>query len=105
MKNAAVALALIGLMASPLAAQSRRGRDGGQRIPPGHMPPPGMCRVWYEGVPPGRQPSPMNCRDAETIASRGSGARVIYGDDDRWGRERDRSRDRRTTYPYPDRDG
>ena len=79
MKNAAVALALIGLMASPLAAQSRRGRDGGQRIPPGHMPPPGMCRVWYEGVPPGRQPSPMNCRDAETIASRDSGARVIYG--------------------------
>lgn len=24
-------------------------------IPPGHLPPPGQCRVWMPGVPPGRQ--------------------------------------------------
>lgn len=27
-------------------------------IPPGHLPPPGMCRVWYPGKPPGHQPRP-----------------------------------------------
>ena len=32
------------------------------RIPKGHMPPPGKCRVWYPGTPPGHQPPPGNCR-------------------------------------------
>jgi hypothetical protein len=45
------------------------------------MPPPGQCRVWYEGVPPGRQPRPTNCDDAERAASRSRDARVIYGSD------------------------
>jgi len=31
------------------------------RVPPGHMPPPGYCRVWYPGVPPGHQPPPEPC--------------------------------------------
>ena len=31
------------------------------RIPQGHMPPPGECRVWYPGVPPGQQPPPGRC--------------------------------------------
>jgi len=30
-------------------------------IPPGHLPPPGECRVWYPGVPPGQQPPPFKC--------------------------------------------
>lgn len=30
-------------------------------IPPGHLPPPGMCRIWYPGRPPGHQPRPGNC--------------------------------------------
>ncbi len=30
-------------------------------IPPGHMPPPGECRVWQPGVPPGQQPPPYRC--------------------------------------------
>lgn len=30
-------------------------------IPPGHLPPPGECRIWYPGVPPGRQPPPGPC--------------------------------------------
>ena len=32
------------------------------KIPPGHMPPPGQCRVWYPGRPPGHQPPPGNCQ-------------------------------------------
>lgn len=31
------------------------------RIPPGHMPPPGNCRIWYPERPPGEQPSPGDC--------------------------------------------
>lgn len=30
-------------------------------IPPGHLPPPGTCRIWYPGKPPGHQPKPGNC--------------------------------------------
>lgn len=44
------------------------------------MPPAGLCRVWHDGVPPGRQPRAMNCAEAERIAARDGGARVIYGD-------------------------
>lgn len=31
------------------------------RIPPGHLPPPGACRLWYVGRPPGHQPPPTSC--------------------------------------------
>jgi hypothetical protein len=31
------------------------------RIPPGHLPPPGECRVWRPGVPAGHQPPPFRC--------------------------------------------
>ena len=82
-------LALISLTAVPAVAQGRWGRSQG--IPPGQMPPPGQCRVWYEGRPPGQQPRATNCNEAERIASRSSNARVIYGNgtygrDDRYGR-------------------
>lgn len=30
-------------------------------VPPGHLPPPGQCRVWFPGRPPGQQPPPGNC--------------------------------------------
>lgn len=52
-------------------------RPQSQGIPPGHLPPPGQCRVWYDGRPPGQQPAPTSCRDAERTAAR-HGARVIY---------------------------
>jgi hypothetical protein len=31
------------------------------KIPPGHYPPPGECRVWYPDRPPGHQPPPGPC--------------------------------------------
>lgn len=30
-------------------------------VPPGHMPPPGQCRVWFPNRPPGQQPPPGRC--------------------------------------------
>lgn len=33
-------------------------------IPPGHLPPPGECRIWYPGKPPGQQPPPVSCAQA-----------------------------------------
>ena len=44
----------------------RRDRDwyhGHVHIPPGHLPPPGSCRIWYPDRPPGHQPPPGNCRE------------------------------------------
>lgn len=31
------------------------------RVPPGHYPPRGACRVWYAGRPPGHQPRATSC--------------------------------------------
>jgi hypothetical protein len=31
-------------------------------IPPGHLPPPGQCRIWIPGRPPGHQPQAGECR-------------------------------------------
>ena len=76
MKKTAAIVALLGMFAVPLGAQSRRNSQG---IPPGQMPPEGLCRVWYDGVPPGRPPRATSCRDAERIAARDRNARVIYG--------------------------
>jgi hypothetical protein len=120
------------LMAGSADAQGR-GRDGKERdhddrdrkdgrvsrvrndsrIPPGHLPAPGECRIWIDGVPPGQQPAPTDCATAER--RRPANGRVIYGsesarpgngkakgkyknkdrdrDDDRY--ERDRRDDRR----------
>lgn len=110
------------LAASSAAAQDRDGYRGrGQGVPPGHLPPPGECRVWYGNRPAGQQPPPTSCREAERVASRDRYARVIYGeyggrgygergDYGPWGPagrgERDRAiprRDERDGYPYPDR--
>lgn len=67
--------------ASPALAQSRRNDRyayGNDRVPPGHRPPAGMCRVWIDGVPPGHQPAPTDCTTA--VATRPANARVLFGD-------------------------
>ena len=46
-------------------------------IPPGHMPPPGKCRIWYPGEPPGKQPSPGDCLELRHKVP--SGAWLIRG--------------------------
>jgi hypothetical protein len=46
-------------------------RGGGPRyeppgevnIPPGRMPPPGECRIWFPDRPPGQQPPPGPCSE------------------------------------------
>src|SRR4051812_8810198 len=51
------------------------------KVPPGQLPPRGMCRVWVDGVPPGQQPPVESCAQAEADRVRyGANARVIYGD-------------------------
>jgi len=94
MRNVAATFVVIGLFAVPLGAQ--RGRAGAQGIPPGQLPPPGACRVWYDNLPPGRQAAPTNCRDAERIASRDRNARVIYGSNQTPGDQGWWERDNRT---------
>lgn len=105
-----LALGMLGT-AAPVEAQGR-GRDRrdvarSQGIPPGQLPPPDRCRVWYDGEPAGRQPRPTSCSQAERIAARDRNARVIYGIDayDRYGRYgNDRYRVGPRDYPYPDDD-
>ena len=73
-----IAAAATMLLPAALAAQGR-GRGGNKgHVPKGHMPPSGLCRVWYDGVPPGHQPAPTRCDVAEADAYY-NGGRVIYG--------------------------
>ncbi|HWB40240.1 MAG TPA: hypothetical protein VG500_03225 [Gemmatimonadales bacterium] len=41
-------------------------------IPPGHLPAPGMCRVWVPGTPPGHQAKARSCSRIERTAPAGS---------------------------------
>ena len=46
------------------------------RVPRGHYPPAGACRVWYVGRPPGRQPAAVRCDRLYGRAPRG--AFILY---------------------------
>lgn len=88
-----VMLALV----APLGAQAR---DTGQAVlPPGESPPPGMCRIWIDGVPAGRQPAPTDC--ATAIRRRPPNARVIFGQELRGSRAVDRTRQGLVPIPVP----
>jgi hypothetical protein len=82
---------LVCLLATSLSsvalAQDRRTRA----IPPGHLPPPGECRVWYDNRAAGHQPPPTDCASARREARR-TGGRVIFGGNERRD-DRDRRRD------------
>ena len=45
-------------------------------IPPGHLPPPGSCRVWIPGKPPGHQAKAGPCESVSRSAPPGSW--VVY---------------------------
>lgn len=45
-------------------------------IPPGHLPPPGQCRVWVPKRPPGHQPAARSC--AGIAATAPAGAWIVY---------------------------
>jgi hypothetical protein len=57
-------------------AETRAGKapSGAERlgVPPGQLPPPGLCRVWFPGRPPGRQSKAAPCADVEVGAPAGS---------------------------------
>ncbi len=61
--------ALLGLLlilpgcATHALYSSDRYDDDGYHVPEGHMPPPGLCRIWYPDKPPGQQQPPGDCRD------------------------------------------
>lgn len=75
--------------AAPMGAQQL----GPSKVPDGHKPPPGMCRIWIDGVPPGRQAAPTDCPTA--VRNRPSNGRVIWGDDEKRSAEK-RDADRPT---------
>lgn len=98
MRSATFALAFTAslFLAGTAAAQ---GNGKGKRVtsvPPGHQPPAGMCRVWYDDTPPGRQPRATDCATAYRVA-RASGGRVLVGD------RRDSRYDDRRDSRYDDR--
>lgn len=54
--------------------EMRRGGSTASRlgVPPGHLPAPGMCRVWLPGRAPGHQPGARSCAKVESVAPAGS---------------------------------
>jgi hypothetical protein len=73
------ALILLLAVAAPSAAQSVGQGQNGDQGATEHRPPPGMCRIWINGVPAERQPAPTDC--ATAMRRRPSNAHVIFGDE------------------------
>jgi hypothetical protein len=45
-------------------------------VPPGHLPPPGQCRIWVPGRPPGQQARARSCDGI--VAAAPAGAIILY---------------------------
>jgi len=63
------------VMVTRVGAQSA---GASSAIPDAYRPPPGMCRIWIDGVPPDRQPAPTDC--ATAVRRRPTNAKVVFGD-------------------------
>ena len=90
MNKSALATLLLLAVATPAFGDDSRSddrhgrgdRDRGRaaksfQVPPGHLPPPGMCRIWYPDRPPGLQPPPGPCNVLSVRVPRG--AELIRG--------------------------
>jgi hypothetical protein len=64
--------------AGPVHDGAVRVRRDSCEVPPGHLPPPGECRIWYRGVPPGQQPPPEDCHAVERHVP--PDACLVYGE-------------------------
>lgn len=81
-----------------VSGEEGRTRDGrtyarSARVPPGHYPPPGECRIWYPSREPGQQPPPGRCDGF--LGRVPLGAFVLYNDkswDTRYDWRREESR-------------
>ena len=80
-KSTILAGLFIGALSAPMTSAIAK-NDHDFHIPPGHIPPPGMCRIWIPGRPPGHQPAPGNCRVLSRQVPRG--AYLIANDNHRW---------------------
>lgn len=49
------------------------------KVPPGHYPPPGECRIWYPNRPPGHQPPSQSCSSLIGVRLT-DGAFILHGD-------------------------
>lgn len=56
------------------------------QVPPDRVPPPGLCRIWYDELPADRQPAAMSCARAHRVA-RNHGGQVIWVEPDRASRD------------------
>ena len=74
-----VTIAAAAALLSIAGPASARAQGKGPEIPAGYRPPPGMCRIWIDGVAPAQQPAPTDCKTA--VRNRPSNGRVIFGDD------------------------
>lgn len=50
-----------GVGLAPGAGAAPAAAAAAPEVPPGHLPPPGSCRVWFPDRPPGHQPPPGPC--------------------------------------------
>jgi hypothetical protein len=59
---------------APAPAAQKQGKSTAAKlgIPPGHLPPPGQCKVWMPGEPPGHQAKARSCANIEKTAPAGS---------------------------------
>jgi hypothetical protein len=66
-----ISIAAAAFAPTPSAAQSAEKGDVVK-------PPPGMCRIWVDGVPKDKQPAPTDC--ASALKNKPTNGRVIFGD-------------------------